>query len=315
MTSRRFLLQGLGLALGLACALVALNIGLDEFGLFGMRTGPIRIWGYERASKFLLARRHVPEHFEGLLLGSSSADMMMDTRLLHGYAVYNLSISGGNICEVARISQQALERGRMRFLVLSLSPYLTKDCVMKTNELNPGLEHAALGSLFTLRFYQSKLNLLLHPERDSFRDSWSGFQHDIPLPPGEAAMGARERPLSATSPVDAEAALRLAELLQTARQRGVRVLAYFHPLLHSAGRGSYPEAYLRQMLDLFRAEEMVWDFNDGSYPAITEDSANFFDGTHLSGRGAGLVLAEIGRRLDAGVGRDPARAKTQEGRP
>lgn len=311
MTSRRFLLLGLGLALGLTLGLAAFNVAMDEFGLHGLRRGPIRIWGYERASKFLLARRHVPEHFEGLLLGSSSADMMMDTRRLEGYAVYNLSITGGNICEVARIARGALASGRMRFVVLSLSPYLTKDCTMKTNELEPGLERAALGSLFTLRFYQSKLRLMLHPETDSFRDSWSGFQHDIPLPAGER-MGARERPMSAESPVDPDAAREMALLLQEAKASGAKVLAYFHPLLRPGVGGNYPEPYLSQMRSLLAGADMLWDFNDGTHAEITDDDANFFDGAHLSERGAGLVLAEIGRRLDAVCGRAP---QGQDARP
>jgi len=308
VTSRRFLLLGAGLALALAALLVGFNVLMDEFGLYGLRQSPIRIWGYERASKFLLAQRYVPEHFEGLLVGSSSADMLMDTRRLEGYAVYNLSITGGNICEVGRIAREALKRGHIRVLVLSLSPYLTKDCRMKTNELEPGLKNAALGSLFTLRFYQSKLRLLAHPEGDSFRDSWYGFQYDIPLPV-EQRGGARERPASADNPVDPEAARNLAELVQEARARGVRVLAFFHPLLHPEKNGTYPEPYLRQMRSLLAGIDQLWDFNDGTFPQLTGDAACFFDGAHLSAKGAGLVLAEIGRRLDATVGRDPAQAK------
>lgn len=305
MTSKRFLLQGLGLALGLACALVAFNVGMDEFGLYGLRTGPIRIWGYERASKFLLASRHVPENFEGLLLGSSSSDMMMDTRLLEGFAVYNLSINGGNICELARIAHEAIGRGKLRFIILSLSPYLTQDCRMKTNELNPQLRQAALGSLFTLRFYQSKLGSLLHPEADPFLDSWSGFRRGIPQQAEGVRLSVRKRPVSAESPVDQEAARSLAGLLQHARERGVRVLAYFHPLLYSGSTGGYPAAYLRQMHAMFSPNDALWNFNDGSYSAITEDPANFTDGVHLSGQGARLVLAEIARRLDEPVGPVP----------
>ncbi len=303
MTSRAFTLFAAGLALALAGLLAAFNFVQDEFGLFGVRKGPIRIWGYERASKLLLAQRYVPENYEGLLLGSSSADVMMDTSLIRGYAVYNLAINGGNIAEVGRVATPALERGNMRFLVLALSPYLTKDARMKTLELEPGLTRATLGSLFTVRFYQAKLRAVLHPDVDPYRDSWSGFQRGLPPPEPGQGGGVRERPLSTASPVAPEAQRALVDLLNLARSRGVRVLAYFHPLLHPQTRGGYPATFVSHMQTLFTREDVLWDFNDPVYAAINDDESNFLDGAHLSEKGARLVLAEIAARLDREVGR------------
>lgn len=307
MTSRRFFLAGLGLVLCLALGLLGFNVAMDEFGLFGVRTGEIRIWGYERASKFLLAQHYVPERFEGLLTGSSSADMMMDTRKLGGYAVYNLAVTGGNICEVKRIVDAALEHGRFRFLVLSLSPYLTKDCHMKTNELDPGLRRSALGSLFTLRFYHSKLKALWHPEADSFRHSQWGFQLETTLPdaqflrPAANAKGPIPRPTGVEVACDPSAVQALAELLANARARGVRILAYFHPVKRDtyAWLGEIYDQYRGQMLALFTPGDVVWDFNADEYADIHSDPAAFFDGAHLSEQGAAKVMAVIKSKLDA----------------
>ncbi|MGE4552368.1 MAG: hypothetical protein AB7D57_04615 [Desulfovibrionaceae bacterium] len=306
MTSRTYVFSCLALAALMVLGGMGGNVALDEFGLHREHpAGSLRVWTYNRATKYLFSLRYIPSNYEAVLIGSSSSAVLPDPGRLGGLRTYNLSMNGANLCEVAPAARSALERGRMRALVVCLDPYLTKNAVMKTSELSPHLVRSTYGSLFTLRFYGYKLYDLLFPERDPYRESWNGSRLPEPGAPDLdaarlEALVAEQREAGPPRFDPNPAALDcLRGVLDTAHARGVPVLAYHHPIprpLYALHRAAY-EAYAREVDALFAPGDRVLDMNapDSGFPA--DDPGCFHDNVHLSRRGGEVLLGLLDRAL------------------
>ena len=305
MTSKRFVILSLALTAFVATLFVGFNISMNEFGLYGnVKAGERRVWTYNRATKYLFSLNYIPKNFDGILIGSSSSAEMLDTRQIKSATTYNLSMNGANICEVAPAALNALEKGKMHFLVICLNPYLTQNSMMKTSELSPHLLTSTYGSLFIVRFYAYKLLYSLFPEIDQYRDSWWGYMF---LNRGKSVLtqesidqSVASAP-SSTTPfiVDPNAIQCLNSILETARRKGTTIVPYYHPelkKLFDLDRAMYQD-YQKQMQKLFIPGETIIDFNSSKYDYLTEDISLFHDTAHLTKKGGDAVLKVIDEEM------------------
>lgn len=299
MNSKRFVYLAIGCLLSGAVLLTAANMAFDEFGLFrSVEDRNIRIWGYERASKYLLSKRYIPERFDGVLIGPSVADIEMDTSKIRGYDIYNLAVIGGNICELKWSVDNVLDRGELKWLIVCMDPYLTLKCGQETGEINPKLVQSTFGSLFTVRYYAYKLWTKMHPDRDGFVDSLSGYrvtdERHRNRDRKKAILSKADVPLIKCS-INETAFQTLEEILQRARAKGIRIAAYYYPIPQPiyVGIEDKYQAYKKRVSTLFKPDDVVVDMNSQQYAFINSDFESYSDGTHLSPEGADKVLSVV----------------------
>jgi len=304
LTSKRYALTALFLIAAISSSFVLFNMWIDEFGLYGDATGQNRrIWTYNRASKYLLSLNHIPANYEGILIGSSSSASMIDTRLLKGHRIYNLSMNGANICEVSKAALKALKSGKMKNLLICLDPYLTRNSHMKTSELRPDLKKDTLGSLFMVKFYLYKLWYTLQPEKDPYRESWQGHRTFLPsekidmrkIFEKEMALPVNLRART----IDPKAKECLKQVIDTAHEEDVAILAYFHPRSEPDLRQIAYGDFRKEMLKLFEHNDRIIDMTGPDYAFIRHDPRSYNDHVHLSAAGAKQVLDLLRKDLDA----------------
>jgi hypothetical protein len=280
----------------------AFNRWQDDFGLFGPNA-PKRIWDLEKSSKYLLSFRYIPENFEALLIGPSLSDRM-DTRALQGYRVYNLSMDGANATELKVAALNAIRRGHMRFIILCLDPYITKNSGLKGAEISPKEYWGSLFSLLPLKIARAKLAVRLHPDQDLWADStwgreerpgtrftWDGFVRVENEESSEKDMR-----------IDPVAYGDLGDIIRAAHERGIPVFAYFFPqnvwILHTAVNSGAWDRYRSQTLALFDLQrDIVWDMTAPAYDSFRHDPSCYTDG-HPSAAGAALILEDIEVKLN-----------------
>lgn len=287
----------------LCVGFVGFNVAMNEFAMYGDPSGQeYRIWGYERATKYLFSQNYIPANFDGLLIGPSASDVMVDTRRLPG-RIYNLSLNGGNVCELKALFDNVVQKRKLKRLVICLSPYILKDCEMKTAEIDPGLKQSILGSVFTFRFYLKKAKALTHPEIDVYRESWWGYRLNDPGVRGlDVAKAIRTSVESYTldTAIDPEALEAFGSILADARKVGTEILIYHHPIpapLFDRVAGRYDE-FRQGVAPLLADGEKVVDFNTKQYQWFTDDYDNFSDPSHLSAKGAGKLLDVLRQALE-----------------
>ena len=300
MTSKRYSLLCFGLVAALSTGFIGFNVAIDEFGLHRTtKAGELRIWTYNRATKYLFSLKHIPENYEAILIGSSSSATMLDTRKISKSLTYNLSMNGANICEVAPAAFNAIQKGKLRYLIICLDPYLTKDSHMKTGELSPGLVPSTYGSLFTIRLYCSKLLFTAFPQWDMYRDSWNGYR--LTESSGSVSIEDIERTAAelrletGSLIIDSIALTCLQNTLDAARAKGISIIAYHHPVpdqIFKAGSKRYLE-YRKVMNALFTDEDVVLDLNVQGHIYLTGDSTNYHDSIHLTRKGGNAVLSAL----------------------
>jgi hypothetical protein len=303
LTSRRYLLS-IGVAvLGPILALIAYDLASDDFGLF-WSSSPKRIWDLEKTSKYLLSYRYVPRHFDALLIGPSYSDGFMDTRMLTGYRVYNMSMDGANASELRVAVSNALRHGHFRFIVICLSPYITKDSGIKGSQINNKEYWGSLFSLLPLQIMSAKWHNYWYPENDLRRDStWGDANLIRPIYTWQTFTRIEaDDPLEKELHVDPTAYGDLGNIVAAAHGAGVRVFAYYFP--NSVWRSQTAVAsgewmrYQQRIGGLFTAPgDVVWDMMTPAYQALRADAACYTDG-HLSAAGARLVLQDIKHHLD-----------------
>lgn len=303
----------LGLAFISSAFFIGINFAVNDFGLWNHRD-TARIWALEKTTKYLLAQRYVPENFDAVMIGAS-VSANMDTRRLHGYRVYNLSMSGGNITETGAAAQEYLKAsGDKKLLIVTLHPYMTKNSGMKSFQISDKDYWGSLFSLTPLRILQMKIQYALGRDRMDFKDSEAGW-NNFNFPETKADMAAVEKgnrdTLAAiragqTSapkayPIDPVAVSELDALLKLAREKGVKIAAYYFPLLGSeydimAYSGDWKK-YQSAMKPLFQADEIILDMNTPKFDYLRRDPNAYHDSGHLSQTGANVVLDKLNQVL------------------
>lgn len=298
MSPRAFFFGGLlGLAL-VAGLIAAASWAWDPYGLFRDAEGrALPVYAAERTSKHLLARRYIPENFEGVLFGPSQSDNL-DPRGLAPLEVYNASLNGGNASELKLIMEALLGAGPPRFVILCLSDYITKDYGRKTHAITPDEVRGALGSLASVKLLKPYLDVTLRG-RPAYADAvgYKDFTLDSPdRTPAEVAREIETKRARYQRLVTDDRALKdLQAMIDAARGAGVKVFAYFHP---------YPEArleivgepyreYQARVRALFSPEDVILDLCDEVHEPFRRDLSNYRDSAHLSVQGARAVVAEL----------------------
>ena len=293
----------------------ALNYAANDFGLWRHR-GSIRIWALEKTSKYLLAHRYVPENFNAIMIGSSVSDNL-DTRKIEGYRVYNLSMSGGNITETGAAAQKYLEApGEKALLIVSLYPYLTKNSGMKSFQIDKGEVIGSLFSMIPINIWLAKIKHYAGIGGKALEQSEAGWNYfdlprDVRKTDDMAAALRREleerKKKHDAAPVKAQidpvAVAELDALLKLARSKGVRIAAYYHPQFGpkfdlEAATGEWAD-YRAAMEKIFAPGEIILNMNGPEYAALRNDPDAYYDGGHLTQRGAGQVLQALNRALSA----------------
>ena len=281
----------------------AINWRTNAYGVFGDSVGQSRpVIANERQTKYLFSFNYIPRNFDSLLVGSSIASNI-DTSKIHGMRMYNAALSGGNITEESLIAENALRLGHLRFLVACLNPYLVQTHGRKAGGMSPRDFWGALGSTDLMSSYLGALAIRWGLAHQRFTAEGRQDMLDFEQPPADAEGGpkAARAPGSFTRemsefPLDAIAMEQLAELAQLARARGAAVVWVLAPV-YSPTYQMRRLAY-RKFEDRIRAlaqpGELIIDFNDGSFAALTTQANSFADGVHLS-NGASL---EVVRALD-----------------
>lgn len=309
MTSKKFTLIWLLISLFFIVSIAALNFSRNEFGLFGNVKGEkIRIYDYERMSKYLLSFSYIPQNFDSVLFGASVSNLEMDMSKIDGMNIYNLSTNGANISELKYLVDNVIEKGNLKTILVCLDPYMTKNSGHKTSSINPRLYYSTLGSLFTLKYYSKKRRALANPSTDPFRDSWNGLRYnktdvaekydseteinkDIALANSEGY----------TINVDPIAVKELDEVLTKARNKGIKVFAYYHPkpykLFSSENYQKEYRKFQNEMSKLLIEDDIVFDMNTDDYRHITESFDSYSDGAHLSAKGAAKVISALNEKI------------------
>lgn len=313
MTSRQYLAFLIAIVFAVVGSFAAFNWIQDDFGLFGSR-GAKRIWTLEKTSKYLMSYRYIPQNFDGLLIGPSYSDGFVNTQQLKGYRVYNLSMEGGNATELKAAAVNAIERGHMRFIVICLSSYLTKDHGMKGPQINSKEYWGSLFSWLPIEIFEAKWQARRHPEQDLYAGTeWGASQplsHHIAIPWDDYIDMQLNDPLLPR--IDPVAYEDLRAIVSAARRHGVKVLAYFYPYDHwrirqavANGMWQHYQSAMRALFD--ERTDVVVDMTTPDYMAMRFDVACYTD-EHLSAAGAQRMLAELQRMLDAhlrGIQRPP----------
>ena len=297
MTSRTFVVSTLALAALLAAGVAAINASVDFYGLYGDARGEERIVAAkDRLGKYLFGFNHIPSNYDALLVGSSiSANV--DTSLVPGVRMYNLSISAANMTDEALLLGNALDHGRYALVVFCLNPYLMADTTQKGGPLSPRDWWSGLGSLPLFQDYAVRAAEELGLYRRRF-DAWGGEVFgpaDPAMPDGEEALVevlARTPPAERLRfPIDPEATALLDESLRRTRADGARVVAFFPPVYdgrYAAFRPAYAE-FEDRMRALFLPGEQVIGYNDGSLAELTRDPDSFRGSVHYSPAGAAVL--------------------------
>jgi len=308
VTSKQFIAAFLAGAAGIAAVVVPLNMYVDVYGLFRPAHGRrLSLYGEERLAKYLHTFRYIPENFDGVLLGSSVSDNL-ETGRLGRYRIYNASINGGNIEDLKPLAENLFRRGELQLTVFCIHRYLTLDHVKKTDLMNPRQYWGALGSPQLIAAYVSGLAIrsgYLQPAFEECGARRSGLDGDVAQSRkaiDDALDGiANGTALAGNYTIDPVALAELREILAAARRHSRRMLVFHPPLPASvlALRTAQFAHYRDTINALLQPGDLLVDFNGPQYTEMRADYGNFADAVHLSHAGAGHVMSELEKALDA----------------
>jgi hypothetical protein len=307
LTSKTYLRIVGGFLLGLVLPFALYNLYQDDFGLF-WSTGPKRVWTLEKTSKYLMSYRYIPQNFDGLLIGPSFSDGLMDTRALPGYRIYNLSMDAGNSTELRAAALNAIERGHMRVIVICLSNYVTQDSGMKGPQINAKEYWGSLFSWLPVDVWDAKRKILSGKIPDTFAGSEWGMGNMLPRSTYPWDEFARIQGQGRSDMQFRDLGFKyLQDIIDSAHSHQMQVYAYFFPYtvwrIKTYNRNGDWAKYQARARALFDpAKDVVWDMTSPEYEPFNADPGCYTDG-HLSKAGAGWVLTDIQRHLkQAGPG-------------
>jgi hypothetical protein len=278
----------------------------DPFGLW-RDSGPRRIYTDERTSKYLLARKYVPENFDGVLMGPSySANI--DPSHIEGTRLYNLSINGGNAYELKHVFGPAASGGRLKYIVLCLHPYIVKESGFKAKGFGTNYLELALFSRPAGQIAAAAASGTPMEQPDVFARSeagWNDFDQikDLEKPDfrAYATRMTQAVPGSQSFHVDPRALQDVRDIVALARRNNIRVFAFYFPndiwSFEAIYRSGW-DAFRRDMAAIFGPEDVVWDMNTPDYDFIRTNPDAYSD-SHLNRTGARLTAKVLQERLAA----------------
>lgn len=302
MTSKRYLIYIFCTVLVSLTLIVGLNLYLNIFGLFGDRS-EARIWASEKTSKYLLSFRYIPNNFEGVIIGSS-VSANIDPKKIENFKIYNLSMNGGNISEIKYALDKVLQNGDIQYLVVCLYPYLTKNSGLKGRQISEKEYWGSLYSFIPIRVALMSALYTYLPSLDQFHDSEWGYIDSNLLKKDVVFSKILEKKIKKQSKeikIDPTAYEELRQVVSLAKERGVKILAYYFPIYYKFTdiyRESGAWAYYQSKMNVLFEDAYVWDMNLPKYDYITHNVKAYSDG-HLSDMGAEQVVAVISEKLNS----------------
>ncbi|WP_017732438.1 hypothetical protein [Nafulsella turpanensis] len=301
MTAKKFIIRVGIFSTLLIAVIVGINYSLDIYGLFRDTKGRhLNIYADERTSKYLLSFNYIPENFEGIIIGPSlSANL--NPKYIEEFKIYNASIMGANISELSYLVRNIVENGDLKFVIICLDPYLTKDHGRKTAMIDPKEYYGALGSTSLLKAYILKYirewELLPEEYPKEYINDYGFNNFNLVLDKGKAREMIEEEAAKGEEEIyiDPLALQELKETLRYLRENDIKIIAYFSPLPYqvlSANKDNYRE-YQEVMASLLTPRDILLDLNDEEYQEITSDYELFIDHGHLSEKGQVFVLNKL----------------------
>ena len=299
MTARQWIGTTIVLTLLAGGGIALANARQDLYGLFRSSAGRrLPIYGSERRGKYLLSQRYVPENFRAILLGSSVTSNW-DTSAITALPTYNESTDGGNISEEKLLAETVLRSPGLAVAICVIHPYLTDNHGLNTDEMKPGEEWSALGSISLVQSYRERRTVVAGEEPllwDAF-----GAEHKpeidalLPLNPVLQRLMKSQGPIH----VDRAALDEYAALVAELRAHQVKLVAVIPPTLEEllAPRRAEMDRYAQLVLALFLPDDLVVDFQSPEHFTFRQDRRNFRDGVHLSSRGAAQVVHLLDERM------------------
>jgi hypothetical protein len=297
MSNKKFLFSYAIISLSAAALIIGINCYIDIYGLFrGKKNRNIYI--NERTTKYLFSLRYIPENFEGFIAGPSlSANL--NPEAIKDYEIYNASIMGINISELDFLIDNIVEKGHMKFAIICLGPYLTKDHGKKSASIDPKEYYGAFGSTNLLRtyllYFVRKYNLApgRYAQHIYNTEGWDNFELEMK---GLDAKDSIERRVALkeidSTAIDPVAYKELGNTLEKLRKNNIKVIGYFSPVpyeLYQLGKLNY-DVYENKISSLFKAGDILINLNDEKYKETNSDYNTFIDHGHLSANGQAFVL-------------------------
>jgi hypothetical protein len=144
---KKFMFQSILATAAIYFLLVLYFVVIDDYGLFFKDNRKIYTAENERTSKYLFTYNYIPSYFNGLLLGSSLGDQI-NTSLLKGYEIFNLSMNGANTTELYILLNNVLKQeDQIKVIILTLHEYVTETSGRKTSHMVPQEFYASFSSI------------------------------------------------------------------------------------------------------------------------------------------------------------------------
>ena len=309
MIFKKFIIKELLVLLFVVLSIVGINYWWDPYGIWHDVSGKdIRMIESARTTKYLMGFNYIPSNFNGLLIGPSlSANM--NTKKIKNYKLYNVSFNGANITELDTVVRNILEHDKKRnikFVVFCINTYMTKNYGEKSTALDPKHFLGTLGSINMLELLYNKYRIKLNPKWDKFHDSSYGFidndKHEKSLDSKEMLFQKLKKMKNGEDKliVNSKAMKEFEELVKYIRSKKIKIFAYVYPRqydMYKLWEKEYNDIYEVQK-SFFTKDDVVFDFNDKKFESFRKDYNSYIDGSHLSHKGADVVLREIEKRLD-----------------
>lgn len=304
MTSNSFLKRYVIISLSITIVIAGINYYIDIFGLFRGKKDR-KVYINERTSKYLFSMRYIPENFDGFIIGPSlSANLNPEG--IKDFKIYNASIMGANISELDYLINNIADKGHMKFAIVCLSPYLTKDHGKKAATIDPIEYYGAFGSTNLLKtyllYFVRKYNLA--PNRYSPNThnvvGWDNFELEMNnLSAKDTILAKAARNDFDHAIIDTVAYRELGQTLEKLRSKNIQVIGYYTPVpyqLYTLGKDEYHD-FENQVNKFFTPKDVLINLNDEKYKAANEDFSMFIDHGHLSAKGQFYVLHSLDSTL------------------
>ncbi|MEP6675437.1 MAG: hypothetical protein ABJA78_09785 [Ferruginibacter sp.] len=308
MSYKKFLLKYAVLSVLIVTLIAAINYYIDIYGVFrGKKNRQMYI--NERTSKYLFSQRYIPENFEGFIIGPSlSANL--NPQAIKDYKVYNASIMGANISELNYLVDNLIEKGKMKFAIICLGPYLTKDHGKKSASIDPKEYYGALGSTNLLKTYLlyavRKYNIAPHRYAPHIYNAvgWNNFELEMQNLNSKKAIEEKVAIKDyGSTDIDTIAYAQLGHTIEKLRKNNIKVIGYFSPVpyqLYQLGKTDY-EKFEARISSLFNDQDILMNLNDEKYKAVNDDYNTFIDHGHLSAKGQAFVLDVLDSTLKKNI--------------
>ena len=290
-----------------------LNIYLDVFGLYGFRDkDKVRVYGEERFSKYLMTFHHIPQHFDGMILGPSlSANLNPES--IPGKNYFNVSIMGARMNNILSLATNVLENnGAIKEAIVCIHPYVTTDISAEEADfMIPDTYWKAYGSVNLLRVYGLGLirNFNLWPNKypkNQYKTNGSNaFEvlfrvDDVARRIAEEVnnVNVNEFEIGSNHRRDFK---RLLTLFQS---NNIQTFIYFHPVPYPIYQAYNDDMdkYWENILAVKNETEgellRFYNFNSPEFSDFSKDVSNYIDHGHLSQKGQKILIQEIMVKMD-----------------